>query len=53
MMAANEIILDGAEVAIGGGVETITMMQDGTQNTNRLLNAEAAKRFPGLYFRWA
>src|SRR6056297_843896 len=32
MMAANEILQDGAEVAIGGGVETITMMQDGTQN---------------------
>lgn len=50
MMAANEIILDGAEVAIGGGVETITMMQDGTQNTNRLVNKTAAERFPGLYF---
>lgn len=50
MMAANEIILDGAEVAIGGGVETITMMQDGTANTHRLVNANAAKRFPGLYF---
>jgi acetyl-CoA acyltransferase len=50
MMAANEIILDGAEVAIGGGVETITMMQDGTANTTRLVNKTAAERFPGLYF---
>jgi acetyl-CoA acetyltransferase family protein len=50
MMAANEIILDGAEVAIGGGVETITMMQDGSANTTRLVNATAAERFPGLYF---
>ncbi len=50
MMAANEIILDGAEVAIGGGVETISMMQDGTANTTRLVNATAAERFPGLYF---
>ncbi len=50
MMAANQIMLNGAEVAIGGGVETITMMQDGTQNTTRLVNANAAKRFPGLYF---
>jgi acetyl-CoA acetyltransferase family protein len=50
MMAANEIILDGADVAIGGGVETITMMQDGTANTNRLVNKAAAERFPGLYF---
>ena len=50
MMAANEVILDGAEVAIGGGVETITMMQDGTANTTRLVNKTAAERFPGLYF---
>jgi len=49
MMAANSILQDGAEVAIGAGVETISMMQDGTQNTNRLANADAAKRFPGLY----
>jgi acetyl-CoA acetyltransferase family protein len=50
MMAAHEIIHEGAEVAIGAGVETITMMQDGTQNTTRLSNATARERFPGLYF---
>ena len=50
MMAANQILQDGAEVALAGGVETITMMQDGTQNTNRLANKLAAERFPGLYF---
>ena len=49
MMAANSILQDGAEVAIGAGVETVTMMQDGTQNRNRLANATAAERFPGLY----
>src|SRR5437773_9996693 len=49
-MAAHEILNEGAEVAIGAGVETITMMQDGTQNTNRLVNKTAQKRFPGLYF---
>ena len=49
MMAANSILQDGAEVAIGAGVETITMMQDGTQNRTRLANATAAERFPGLY----
>jgi acetyl-CoA acyltransferase len=49
-MAAHEILHEGAEVAIGAGVETITMMQDGTQNTNRLVNKTAQKRFPGLYF---
>jgi acetyl-CoA acetyltransferase family protein len=50
MMAAHQILEEGAEVAIGGGVETITMMQDGTQNTTRLANATARERFPGLYF---
>ncbi|MFQ5697019.1 MAG: thiolase family protein [Myxococcota bacterium] len=49
-MAAHEILHEGAEVAIGAGVETITMMQDGTQNTHRLVNAAARERFPGLYY---
>ncbi|MDJ0787630.1 MAG: thiolase family protein, partial [Myxococcota bacterium] len=50
MMAAHSIINEGAEVAIGAGVETITMMQDGTQNTHRMVNEAAKNRFPGLYF---
>ena len=50
MMAANAIVNEGADIAIGAGVETITMMQDGTQNTTRLANAAAQKRYPGLYF---
>jgi acetyl-CoA acyltransferase len=49
-MAAHEILNEGADVAIGAGVETITMMQDGTSNRNRMVNATAQKRFPGLYF---
>jgi acetyl-CoA acetyltransferase family protein len=50
MMAAHQILNNGAEVAIGAGVETITMMQDGSQNTTRMVNATAKERFPGLYF---
>ena len=50
MMAAHSILHEGAEVAIGAGVETITMMQDGTQNTTRMVNKTAQARFPGLYF---
>jgi acetyl-CoA acetyltransferase family protein len=50
MMAAHSIMHEGAEVAIGAGVETITMMQDGTQNTTRLVNHTAKERFPGLYY---
>ena len=50
MMAANQIVMNGVDIAVGAGVETITMMQDGTSNSNRLFNAEASERFPGLYF---
>ncbi len=50
MMAAHHIVEEGAEVAIGAGVETITMMQDGTQNTKRMVNDAAKERFPGLYY---
>ncbi len=50
MMAAHQIVEEGAEVAIGAGVETITMMQDGTQNTKRMVNDAAKERFPGLYY---
>ena len=50
MMAAHQILNEGAEVAIGAGVETITMMQDGTQNTTRMVNHNAKERFPGLYY---
>jgi len=50
MMAAHSIVNEGADVAIGAGVETITMMQDGSQNTTRLANQAARERFPGLYF---
>jgi acetyl-CoA acetyltransferase len=31
MMAANQIIQEGVDIAIGSGVETITMLQDGAQ----------------------
>jgi acetyl-CoA acetyltransferase family protein len=50
MMAAHAIINEGVEVAIGAGVETITMMQDGSVNMSRFVNEGAQKRFPGLYF---
>jgi acetyl-CoA acyltransferase len=49
MMAAQRI-QEGADVAIGSGVESITMMTDGTQNTHRMVNKAAQERFPGLYF---
>jgi acetyl-CoA acetyltransferase family protein len=48
-MAAHQIIHEGLDVAIGSGVESITMMQDGSQNVKRLVNRTAKERFPGLY----
>lgn len=48
-MAARSILLDGIDVAIGSGVETITMMTDGSQNTTRMVNPRAAQSCPGLY----
>jgi acetyl-CoA acetyltransferase family protein len=49
-MAAHQIVMEAADAAIGCGVETITMMQDGSQNTSRMVNEAARERFPGLYF---
>jgi len=48
-MAAHQVLNEGVDVAIGGGTESITMMQDGTQNRTRILNPDAHKRAPGLY----
>jgi len=50
MMAAHAILHEGIEVAIGSGAETITFLQDGTQNTSHMVNATAKERFPGLYY---
>jgi acetyl-CoA acetyltransferase len=43
-MAAHQIIQEGAEAAIGGGVESITMM-----NRDRSPNPWVQERKPGLY----
>ncbi len=47
-LAASEIQA-GADVAIGAGVETITMIRDGNYNKARVKNRVANERFPGLY----
>ncbi len=49
MMAAHHIINEGADVAIGSGVETISLMADGTQNMTRILNPKAAEMYNGIY----
>ena len=44
-MAAHEIIQEGADVAIGGGVESITQIPSG----NRAENPWVKEHFPGAY----
>lgn len=48
-LAASEIITGSVDVAIGAGVETITMIRDGNFNKKRLKNPTAVERFPALY----
>jgi acetyl-CoA acetyltransferase family protein len=44
-MAAHEIIQEGADVALGGGVESITQIPQG----NRCENPWVKEHFPGIY----
>ena len=48
-MAAHEIMVEGADAAIGGGVESITMIQNNEMNVSP--NPAVAEKVPGLYMR--
>ena len=47
-MAAHQIRAEGADVAIGAGVESITM-GEGQMNVNNLLNSRVQELWPGIY----
>mgnify|MGYP001199336651 CR=1 FL=1 len=47
-MAAHHIIAEGAQAAIGGGTESITMGQ-GQMNVNGMINDNLQKKWPGVY----
>ncbi|MFQ5478458.1 MAG: thiolase family protein [Candidatus Binatia bacterium] len=47
-MAAHQIVVEGAEVAIGGGTESITLGQ-GQMNANGLLSEKVQEKWPGVY----
>jgi acetyl-CoA acyltransferase len=47
-MAAHQIRAEGADVAIGAGVESITM-GEGQMNMNNLLNSRVQELWPGIY----
>jgi len=48
-MAAHRILVDGCDVAIGGGVESITLVQNEKMRIGDMVNARVAKLWPGLY----
>jgi acetyl-CoA acetyltransferase family protein len=48
-MAAHRILVDGCDVAIGAGVESITMVQNDKMRVADMVNPRIAKLWPGLY----
>ena len=47
-MAAHQIVCEGADVAIGGGTESITLGQ-GQANSNGIFNEKVGEAWPGVY----
>jgi acetyl-CoA C-acetyltransferase len=47
--AAKQIIVDGMQVTVGGGVESISLVQNEHSNRYRSADPELAKNVPGLY----
>jgi acetyl-CoA acetyltransferase family protein len=47
-MAAHQIVAEGADAAIGAGVESITM-GEGKMNVNDLLSPKVSEMWPGIY----
>ena len=47
--AAKQIIVDGQQIAIGGGVESISLVQNEHQNRHRVADPELFTMAPGLY----
>ena len=47
--AAKQIIVDGMEVTVGGGVESISLVQNQHMNSYRAADPELLRETPGLY----
>jgi acetyl-CoA C-acetyltransferase len=47
--AAKEIVFDGLDIAVGGGLESISLVQNEHYNHFRAQDPELAERLPGLY----
>ena len=48
-IAAKQVLADGMRVAIGGGVESISLVQNSHANTHRTRDPWLEKQSPGLY----
>lgn len=48
-MAAHAILVDGAEVAIGAGVESITLVQNDKMRLADMVNPVVKEEWPGIY----
>ena len=47
--AAKQIIVDGMNTVIGGGLESISLVQNKTMNTNRMIDKELVKKHKSIY----
>lgn len=48
--AANQVIQDGLDVVVAGGVETISLIDDGSRNMNHLVNPKVRDGWPAIYW---
>jgi acetyl-CoA C-acetyltransferase len=47
--AAKQIIVDGQQIAVGAGVESISLVQNEHQNVHRMVDPELRAMVPGIY----
>jgi acetyl-CoA C-acetyltransferase len=48
-IAAKEIVVDGLDIAVGGGLESISLVQNEHRNTFRMIDPWLKERHPGIY----
>jgi acetyl-CoA acetyltransferase family protein len=48
--AANQVIQDGLDIVVAGGVETISLIDDGSRNMSHLVNPKVRESFPAIYW---
>ncbi|RBP61898.1 acetyl-CoA C-acetyltransferase [Brevibacterium sanguinis] len=48
--AAKQIVLDGQEIVVGGGVESVSLVQNDKMNTYRAKDPWLVENVPGIYY---